>query len=124
MLEKIDGRLLEELKNRGQRVAKKLQAAAALYTAKNKDYGNSYIVCGKILHQIIGSNPKLDSPTKWAEIALLVRMIDKLCRVANLRFVADSIRVRDESASQTLQDNSIYSQMWAELVETPMEESE
>jgi hypothetical protein len=50
-------------------------------------------------------------------MGLLVRMLDKMLKGANLRFKNGRQAAKDGKTSDTLDDLGIYSLMWADLVE-------
>ena len=95
------------------------------YQEKNRDSGDSWKKTGQLIDIIVGQNIQLDTVEKKNAAALMVRILDKLCRFGNLYFnhKSESV-VRDESIRDTLCDAGIYMFMLAELVDHPFADPE
>lgn len=94
-----------------------IQKWTKTYEEKNRDYGDSWKKTGQLIDIIVGQNIQLDTVEKKNAAALMVRILDKLCRFGNLYFnhKGEAV-VRDESIRDTLCDAGIYMFMLAELV--------
>jgi hypothetical protein len=86
-----------------------------LFVKKNRDYGNSYIVAGQTLQLWFPEGVVLDTQLKITFFQILVRMIDKILRTANLILKGVEPEVAEEKAYQTIADNGVYSFMMAEI---------
>lgn len=87
-----------------------------VFVKKNKDYGNSWEKTGKILEVIFdGKAPDLTDPVKLNVLALLVRILDKICRFCNIFFFKNSKGEINESLVETAGDAGVYFFMLAEL---------
>lgn len=86
------------------------------FVEKNQDYGNSYIVAAQTLELWFPEGVMLDTPLKTTYYQLLVRMLDKLLRTANLVLRQGEEKVKDEKAYVTIADNGVYSFMAAEVL--------
>lgn len=95
-----------------------IQKWTKTYEEKNRDYGDSWKKTGQLIDIIVGQNIQLDTVEKKNAAALMVRILDKLCRFGNLYFnhKGEAV-VRDESIRDTLCDAGIYMFMLAELVD-------
>ena len=99
------------------RVAQRLRSRAALFKHKNRDYGEAYLRVGEILNALFPEGLLIKGEQKFSELGLLVRMLDKMFKGANLRFKNGRQAAKDGKTSDTLDDLGIYSLMWADLVE-------
>jgi hypothetical protein len=86
-----------------------------VFQRKNKNYGNSYVVAGEVMHQMVGGKPVvLRTPLDHQMYQLTTRKIDKLCRSVQLLFAGEADKV-GESVVETLCDDGNYSFMEAGL---------
>ncbi|MEM4260774.1 MAG: hypothetical protein QXG00_06050 [Candidatus Woesearchaeota archaeon] len=93
-----------------------------LFINKNKDYGCSYIKAGMILNMIL-DNQKiiLEKTDDHVAYQIITRMLDKIIRYCNLRFIMkDKEGNVKEKSSDTLSDLGVYSLMLSELENNPL----
>jgi len=95
-----------------------------LFIKKNQNYGAAWAKIGRILEIITdGKMIKLNDYWDTTLFSLLIRMLDKIIRVVNLRFVDDKDKV-GESVSETLGDLGVYSFMAQSSVDHQLQEVE
>ena len=87
-----------------------IQAWANKYKDKNQNYGNSWLLSGETLHMWFPKGLVLDNERKQIMHGLVVRMLDKLLRAANLELTATQDLV-GEKASETFFDLGVYAFM-------------
>lgn len=94
------------------------------FEKKNNDYGSSWEKTGKIIEILFDGKPiNVFSAKQLNAFALLVRILDKICRFVSLYFLNNKQKVNDESLSDSLADMGTYGFMLAGLMKS-QDESE
>lgn len=95
---------------------KLLQQLAETLVRKNADYGSSYKRLGPIMDNMFpGGEPVISGVQGYTELFMLYRILDKLNRIANLRFTAKKDSV-GEKVEDTLMDAAGYLALWAGML--------
>jgi len=102
------------------RVTDFLAAATATFIGKNADYGNSWKRTGKVLNALLPRNFQFGASatvrtSQLIYLGLLIRLLDKISRGANLIFSGQAGQVIDESIEDTFQDAAAYCAMTGEV---------
>ena len=94
-----------------------LTQLSELYKKKNEDYGSSWTKTGEILEILFeGKEIKINSIKDYNVLALLIRILDKICRFTNIYFISKNMKI-NEKLVETASDTSVYWSMLACLVE-------
>lgn len=88
-------------------VPKILEAWLETYKNKNSNYGNSWLLTGQTLNLWFPQGIVLDTPRKQIVHGLIVRMLDKIIRLAHLELVGEPDKVGEKS-SETAGDLGVY----------------
>ncbi len=97
-------------------VYERMKRGAELYKRKNSDYGDSWKKTGKILNILFPEGIAINEEKKFTEFSIIIRKVDKLCRITNLLFTEKNINIKSESIVETCEDDGIYSFMLAEYI--------
>lgn len=99
---------LEELNRRTSlAVTRMMERWTETYRKKNSNYGNSWLLTGQTLSLWFPKGVKLDTPRKFVALGLVVRMLDKIARYANLELTAETDKVGEKS-SESAFDLGVY----------------
>jgi len=88
-------------------VTKMMERWTETYRKKNANYGNSWLLTGQTLALWFPQGIKLDTPRKFIAMGLVVRMLDKILRYANLELTAETDKV-GEKPSESAFDLGVY----------------
>jgi len=88
-------------------VAEDLRQAAQLFEERNAQYGDAYIVVGKVLHELFPKGIALNSPEDHARMHLLGWTVGKLTRYA--------ANFSKGGHEDSLKDASVYTAMLRNL---------
>lgn len=86
-----------------------------VFVKKNKDYGDAYILAGKLFEMIFPDGIQLKTWNDHCAYQVMTRKMDKIARFCNLRFTDKKKAEVAESIADTLGDDGIYSFMLEEL---------
>lgn len=110
--------------NRKEKIIALFDERKKVFEKKNADYGCAYIKSGELFEKIFPEGITLKTWKDHCSYQLMIRKMDKLLRYINLRFINKEIGAQvQESISDTLGDDGVYSFMLSEL-ETTDEEKE
>lgn len=85
-----------------------------LFDLKNKDYGDSWRIAGKVLHALgmaNGSPLILSEETDFINYGIFVVAVEKMCRIAYLAFKTNGATAY-ESIEDSCNDLSVVAQMF------------
>lgn len=88
-------------------VTKMMEKWTDTYRKKNANYGNSWLLTGQTLALWFPQSVKLDTTRKFIAMGLVVRMLDKILRYANLELTAETDKV-GEKPSESAFDLGVY----------------
>jgi len=109
---------VEKNPSRGQNIIDIFDKRKKVFINKNSDYGEAYIVSGKLFEKIFPKGITLKTWEEHCAYQLIIRKMDKIVRYCNLRFSGkEKTQKVNESISDTLGDDGVYSFMLEELEE-------
>ena len=88
---------------------------------KDTGYGESWVVVGRVLKDILPKGMRLETPTDFMEMGVLTRLVGNVCRIVHTRFdedVAEDSRYDRllDDAVDSLSDIALYALMWKSLI--------
>lgn len=88
-------------------VVKMMEKWTETYRKKNSNYGNSWLLTGQTLALWYPKGLMIDTPRKFIALGLVVRMLDKILRYANLELTVEKDKVGEKS-SESAFDLGVY----------------
>lgn len=104
----------EKNRRRALGVIKIMESWTDTFRRKNSNYGNSWLLTGQTLALWFPNGIKIDSTRKFIMYGLIVRMLDKILRAANLELGGEADRV-GETSHETFGDLGVYGFMAASV---------
>ncbi len=103
-------------------VEKRIEEHKEVYRKKKQEYGNTWSVSGELIDTMLdGREIEIESPEDVRDLAVFARILDKMSRIANLRFTGQQNSF--ESVEDSCQDAGIYLFMLAEFIAREEEKS-
>lgn len=89
-----------------------LQGGADTFSDKQEDYGDSWRMVGRFLHELAGDEGvRLETEEDFISFGLFTRRLDKIARAFNGEFLADDMNF--ESIADSHEDEMVYAAMHA-----------
>jgi hypothetical protein len=95
-----------------------MQTNAALFSNKNMDYGDAYVIATDIMSLLVPDKSKIITRSQQIIYHNMYSIVTKLLRACNLLFNSTMHKVNTESVSDSLKDGGVYFNMIAEIYDS------
>jgi len=104
---------------RSKRVAKVMEEGVKLFSNKNDDYGDAYVLASDVMQILVPDKSKVVTRTQQIVYHNMYVIVCKLLRACNLLFNEKfgEQKVNDEAIADSLRDGGVYFNMIAEVVD-------
>jgi len=101
--------------DRTTRVSNILMRCAQLFSNKNSDYREAYLISTDIMNILVPDKSKVDTRFKQIVYHNMTTIVTKLIRSSSLVFDSKDQKVKEESLMDTWADVCVYAAMIAEV---------